>query len=57
MPPAEVRNTQEEKSLFDNTYVAAFKDSVYFDHNHSYAWLHCLFWWDFRLANKHLFQD
>lgn len=56
MPPAEVRNTQDAKSLFDNTYVAALKDSVYFDHNHSYIWLHCLFLWDFRLANKHLFQ-
>lgn len=47
MPPVEVRNIHDAKSLFHNTYVAALKGSVYFDHNHSYTWLQCLFLWGF----------
>jgi len=43
MPTVEVRNIRDAKSLFHSTYVAALKGSVYFYHNHSYTWLHCLF--------------
>lgn len=56
MSPAEVRNIHDTKSLFQNVYVSAPKDSDYFYHHHSYTWLHWLFLWGFFLANKHLFQ-